>query len=137
MFEYVKCMFLVEYWDVSCWWGDVICVLRNEIVVLGTLHAWKEFVYACLMELNWDDVYMMVCIVKGCLCSFCNEKLHKWDNGVVLFYVLKLYIDDWFLFMLSPMIMLDELIGDTYRWMNGLYLNIVYMMVINMVYGGE
>ena len=137
LFEYVKCMFLVEY--LSCKLLMRLCdmCLRNEIVVLGTPHAWKEFVQTCLMELTWDDVYMMVCIVKGCLCSFCNEKMHKWGDGIVLSYVLKFYIDDWFLFMLSPMTMLDELIGDTHWWVNGLYLNIVYMMVINMVYGGE
>ena len=89
----------LNIWVVSYWWGYVICVLRNEIMVLGTLHAWKEFVQACLMEFNWDDVYMMVCIVKGCLCSFCNEKMHKWGDGIVLSYVLRLHIDNWFLFM--------------------------------------
>ena len=82
--EYLK-------WDCGMWyvfWGDVICVLRNEIVVLGTLHAWKEFVQSCLMELNWDDVYMMVCIAKGNV-AYVHFEMRKCTSEVmVLSYLM-------------------------------------------------
>ena len=127
-----------------------MCYVLN-LDVCGDIYLLKKWGEDALLEWNiskWNDEFWCAIVdvssyildlwfvsIKVAYVHF--EKMHKWGDGIVLSYVLKLHIDNWFLFMLSPMTMLDELIGDTYWWVNGLYLNIVYIMVINMVYGGE
>ena len=80
----------------------------------------------CVFLYSWS----LDCKYKGCLCSFCNEKMHKWGDGIVLSYVLKLHIDKYdfytwggsdvnclnslILIYVSHMTMLDKLIGDAY-----------------------
>ena len=68
------------YWDCalcSCWWGDVLLELRNELERLNCLHALKQIVkYDCdEIELRWwsNDV-MMKC-----------ENMNIGERSIVLF----------------------------------------------------